>query len=299
MTALNLPAGDKATSAAPSLHLQVFASPYHKIEGSGDRTFSPVTSTLIYGDTDAVLVDAQFLREDVDALANMIAATGRKLTTIYITHGHADHYFGIDRLMDRFPGSRSIATKAVVDYLRAHSAAEFAQFSAMFGDELILPTTLPQPLEEPFITLEGERLCIIEVGQGDIPCSTILYVPLLGAVIAGDVAYNGIHQMLGLSGPKEWEKWIESVDKIEALNPIIVVAGHKRPGTTDDAIPVLDNTRSYIRDFANAAAASSSTRDIVSAMQTKYPEHGNLATLLYSAAAVMKRRSTTSPCGLI
>ncbi len=290
MMAPTLPIGEAAPSARPSLHLQVFTSPYRKIGGSEDRTFSPVTSTLIYGDTDAVLIDAQFIRDDIDALGDMIEATGRTLTTIYITHGHADHYFGIDRLMDRFPGSRAVAAKAVVDYLGAHSAAEFAQFSAMFGDELIIPATLPQPLEDPFIILEGEQLSIIEVGQGDIPCSTVLYVASLGAVIAGDVVYNGIHQMLGLGGPTEWKKWIESVDKIAALNPAIVVAGHKTPGASDDAAPILEGTRSYIRDFADTATSSSSARNIVLTMQAKYPDHGNLATLLYSAAAAMKGR---------
>ena len=219
MTAATLPMKEAVPSRQPSLHLQVFTSPYRKIGGSEDRTFSPVTSTLIYGDTEAVLVDAQFIRDDIDALGDMIEAVGRRLTTIYITHGHAAHYFGIDRLIERFPDARAVATKAVVGYLAEHSAEEFKQFSAMFGDELVLPRTLPAPLEDDFILLEGEKLWIVEVGQGDIPCSTVLHVRSIDAVIAGDVVYNGIHQMLGLSRPTQWTKWIESVDKIAALNP--------------------------------------------------------------------------------
>ena len=289
MTVSTLPT-EEAASARPPLELEVFSSPYRKILGSDDRTFSPVTSSLIYGETHAVLVDAQYIREDIDALGDMIEATSRVLTTIYITHGHADHYFGIDRLMERFPGSRAVGTKAVVDYLRAHSKAEIAQFSAMFGNELVIPTSLPQPLDDSFIMLEGEKLSIIEVGQGDIPCSTVLHIASLGTVIAGDVVYNGIHQMLGLGGPTEWKKWIESVDKIAALNPGIVVAGHKALGASDEATLILEATRSYIRDFADIAASSSSARSIVMAMQAKYPGHGNLATLFYSAAAAMKGR---------
>lgn len=274
----------------PLLHLRVFTSPFREIGGSKERTFSPVTSTLIYGEAEAVLVDAQFIRDDIDALGDMIEAAGRRLTTIYITHGHADHYFGIDRLIERFPDARAVATKAVVAYLAKHSAAEFQQFSAMFGDELVLPTSLPTALEDDFISLEGEKLRIVEVGQGDIPFSTVLHVPSLDAVIAGDVVYNGIHQMMGLSGPAQWTKWIESVDIIAALNPNIVVAGHKTPGASDDAVPILEATRSYIRDFASAAASESSARDIVVAMQSKYPDHGNLATLLFSASAAIRGR---------
>ncbi len=286
MTAPKLP----AEGTRSSLHLQVFTSSCRKIGGSEERTFSPVTSTLIYGETEAVLVDAQFIREDIDALGDMIEALGRRLTTIYITHGHADHYFGIDRLIERFPDARAVATKAVVKYLIENSAAEFKQFSAMFGDELVLPTTLPVPLEDSFIPLEGEKLRIFEVGQGDIPYSTIIHVSSLDAVIAGDIVYNGIHQMLGLGGPAQWTKWIESIDTIAELNPAILIAGHKMAGASDDAKPILDATRSYIRDFADTAASANSARDIVVAMQAKYPDHGNLATLLFSAAAAMQNR---------
>lgn len=277
--------------ARPSLQLDVFTSPYHKIGGSEERTFSPVTSTLIYGRRDAVLVDAQYMRDDIVALGDMIEASGRTLTTIYITHGHADHYFGIDQLMQRFPGSRAVATKAVVDYLVEHSAAEFKQFATMFGDDLVLPTSLPLPLDDNFIALEGEQLRIIEVGQGDIPHSTVLHVPMLDAVIAGDVVYNGIHQMLGLGGPVEWERWIKSVDTVASLHPVTVVAGHKQPGASDEAAPILKATRSYIHDFAAAVASSTSVREIVNQMTAKYPDHGNLATLFFSAAAAKQNAS--------
>ena len=273
------------------IQLQVFTSPYHPIGGSKDRTFSPVTSTLLYGATDAVLVDAQFIREDVEALCQMIEEKGRRLTTIYITHAHADHYFGIDLILQRFAEARVVATEAVTEHLTRHSAAEVAQFSTMFGDELAVPTSLPAPLDDDVIMLEGEALRVIEVGQGDVPHSTVLHAPSIGAVIAGDVVYNGIHQMLGLSGPPEWRQWIESVDKIERLMPQTVIAGHKQPGASDEAAPVLEGTRSYIRDFAELAETSRAARDIVAGMQSKYPDHGNLTTLLFSASAAIRSRA--------
>ena len=238
------------------------------------------------------------MREDIDALCDRIASTGCRLTTIYITHGHADHYFGIDRILDRFPGARAVATSAVVDYLTRHSAAEFAQFSSMFGDALVLPTSLPNPLGQDFIELEDECLRIVEVGQGDIPSSTVLHVPSIGAVIAGDVAYNGIHQMLGLGGPAEWQSWIDSVDKVARLLPRTVIAGHKKPGASDDAVPVLDATRSYIQDFTRLAATSGNARDLVMAMTAKYPDHGNLTTLLFSASAAIKGREASRKNGV-
>ena len=281
--------GTNGGQAAP-IRLEVFTSPYHPIGGSADRTFSPTSSTIICGARDAVLVDAQFMRDDIDALCDRIDATDRRLTTIYITHAHADHYFGIDRVLSRFAGSRAVATKSVVDDLIQNSAAEFKQFSAMFADELVMPTSLPAPLERDVIELEEERLRVIEVGQGDIPHNTVLHVPSIDAVIAGDVVYNGIHQMLGLSGPAQWRDWIESIDKIASLRPRTLIAGHKQPGASDDAAPILQATRSYIGDFADLAATSASARDLVAGMVTKYPDHGNLSTLLFSARAASQAR---------
>ena len=274
-----------------ALELHVFVSPTRAIRGPGDRTFSPVTSTVITGERDAVLVDSGFIKEDVDALGDMIAATGRRLTTIFVTHGHSDHYFGGGRLAERFPGVKVVAALGVVDYVRSHLASDTKLMGAMFGDTFAEPTLLPEPLEGDSLDLEGHELRVIEVGQGDIAPSTVLHVPELDAVIVGDVAYNGIHQMLGMTGPAEWEAWIASVDAIARLNPRTVVVGHKRPELSDDrAAEILDGTRAYIRDFAEASEAPAGVREIVEAMTARYPQHGNLTTLLFSADATGKAR---------
>ena len=274
-----------------ALELHVYTSPTRAIRGPGGRTFSPVTSTLVSGERDAVLVDTGFIKEDVDALGDMIAATGRRLTTIFVTHGHSDHYFGGGRLAERFPGVRIVAAPGVVAYVRDHLASDTKLMGAMFGDTFAAATLLPESLEGDTIDLEGNELRVIEVGQGDIAPSTVLHVPGLDAVIVGDVAYNGIHQMLGMTGPAEWEAWIASIDAIARLNTRKVVVGHKRPELSDDcAAEILDGTRTYIRDFAEASKAPAGVREIVGAMTAKYPQHGNLTTLLFSAEAAVKAR---------
>ena len=120
----------------------------------------------------------------------------------------------------------------------------------------------------------------------------MLHIPALDAVVAGDVAYNQIHQMLALGGPAEWDKWIESVGIIERLRPRIVVAGHKKPDARDDeADRILSTTRTYIRDFAEAFRSSATADEIVAAMRSKYPDHGNLTTLMFSAREAVKART--------
>jgi glyoxylase-like metal-dependent hydrolase (beta-lactamase superfamily II) len=279
--------GQQADRGTGPLRLQVFTSPTRPI--GGDRTFSPITSTLISGDTDVVLVDTQFVKADVDALGDMIEATGKKLTTIFVTHGHGDHCFGSSRLMERFPGARFVATAGVVSYLTTHFEREVRTGRGFFGNDLSVLTTMPETLEGDVIDLEGHQLRAIEVGQGDIAPSAVLHIPSLEAVIAGDVAYNQIHQMLGLSGPAEWTRWIESVETLQRLNPDVVIAGHKKPEADDDGRRVLSDTRTYIADFAAAFHRASSMEELVEAMQAKYPDHGNRTTLYYSAHNAIKR----------
>ena len=67
--------------------------------------FDPMTSTLIFGEYDAVLVDAMLTVAEAEALADWVALHNRNLETIYITHAHFDHFYGLSILLDRFPGS--------------------------------------------------------------------------------------------------------------------------------------------------------------------------------------------------
>jgi glyoxylase-like metal-dependent hydrolase (beta-lactamase superfamily II) len=273
------------TAKPADLQLQVFVSPTHPI-GNDGLTFSPTTSTLIYGEREAILVDAQFIKNDIDELGNVIEELGKTLTTIFITHGHADHYYGIDLLAERFPGVRVVATTKVAADIVERGQQDFATFSACFGDNLVVPTAIPEPLEDDGLVVEGHRLQVIDVDQADISPSSALYVPQLGAVIAGDLVYNEIHQMLALTGPAEWARWAASVDEIAALRPRTVVAGHKKPDASDDdGEAILATTKEYVLDFARIVEATASPEEIITAMQERYPDHGNFTTLLVSAGA--------------
>jgi glyoxylase-like metal-dependent hydrolase (beta-lactamase superfamily II) len=268
------------------LELQVVVSPAVDVAIGG--TFSPTTATIVTGPTEAVLVDTLYTPDDVERLAQAVEATGKTLTTIYITHAHFDHYFGLGALLERFPGARGVALPSVAQLIRETHEAARALAEHWLPGKTVDSTALPEGLEGSTILVDGHELHAIEVGQGDIPHSTVLHVPSIAAVVAGDVVYNGVHQMLGVSAPDDWRRWIESVDKIAALDPKVVVAGHKREDLADgDVHAILDGTRNYIRAFIEELADADSAEALVARMTERFADRINVATLQFSAAAAI------------
>ncbi len=148
-----------------------------------------------YGKRDAVLVDALLTVEQAHALGEWVAAHGKHLTTIYLTHGHGDHFFGLGALLERFPTARALATPAVVQ--RMHRQAEPAIavniWGALFPGPLPDRLVIAEELTGKVIELEGRDLVVVELGHTDSDDTTCLHVPSVGLVVAGDAVYNDVH----------------------------------------------------------------------------------------------------------
>ena len=254
--------------------------------GQSSRAWSPIAATLISGERDAVLVDPLMTIEQGRALADWVAATGKNLTTVYVTHGHGDHWFGLGSIRKRFPQVRAVATASVVEHMRQQvSPRIFATLWESRFPGLIQPdVTVAEPLSDLHIGLEGNELIVVEVGHTDTDHTTVLHVPSLGLVVAGDVAYNDVHVYLAESDHNKRMEWIRALDVIEGLHPRAVVAGHKRAGRADDP-KIIDETRTYIRDFDRIAENTRTADELYEQMLSVYPDRVNPGSLWSSARA--------------
>ncbi|WP_406432167.1 MBL fold metallo-hydrolase [Streptomyces sp. NBC_00631] len=284
----------------PPVRATVFVGRWPAIPAEGSDevppgTFSPSTATLISGATEAVLIDALHLKDEVQALGDLIERTGKRLTTIYITHDHADHYLGSGPLLERFPEARCVTLPSILSSMKETMEAQRQQWKMFFGDQCVTPGPLPEEMVGNTLYVDGSPVNIIEVKQADIHPTSIVHVPEIDVVVAGDSIYNEIYPMLALSTPDEWQDWLDTVKVVEDLRPRMIVAGHRRPDGDDYAVEtMIAQTRSYIQDFAAAYETATDVEGLVAAMVAKYPHHGNMWSLLVSASYALERRSADS-----
>ena len=257
--------------------------------GTKQLMWSPISSTLIFGKRDAVLVDTFITVEQADILVDWVAASGKNLTTIYVTHGHGDHFFGIGALLDRFPNGRAVATPEVVKLMRQQASPAYVGnfWSALFPGQVPDRKVIAEELQRNVIDLEGHDLVVVEVGHTDTDHTTCLHVPSLGLVVAGDAAYNDVHLFLAESNVQTRREWIAALEKVESLNSRVVIAGHKRAGN-DDSPKIIEETRQYIRDFERVAGTTTTARGLYDKMLELYPDRVNPGGALWLSARAVK-----------
>ena len=257
--------------------------------GQQYRIWPPISSTLIAGNNNAVLVDTPITTLQASGLADWVTSKGKNLTDIYITHGHPDHWFGVSVLLDRFPAARAVATPAVVRQMRRYTTPDaLAVWERRFPGQIPDHPVVPEELPDNVIDLEGRELIAIEVGHTDTDDTTCLYVPSIGLVAAGDVVYNDVYLQLRESNPASRQEWIAALDTVESLRPAAVVAGHKRAQRPDDP-GNIDETRRYIRAFEQALADEDAALGVYQNMIALYPDRCFPGALWASASELKDR----------
>src|SRR5260370_22956393 len=199
--------------------MRPYTCPDHRGEGEV-ATWAPSSSTLISGPTKGILIDALLTFENADQIAAWAKSFGKKITGVYITHGHSDHWLGLARLLQHFPEARGYA--APEGAARAAWEMEFNKttkyWTSRFPGELPETPVVPEVLNTDEILVDGQVVNLIHAGQGDIAGSPIFHRPSADAVVCGAVVYNNVHMMMYEADEAKREAWIASINAVAALN---------------------------------------------------------------------------------
>jgi glyoxylase-like metal-dependent hydrolase (beta-lactamase superfamily II) len=249
------------------------------------RAFSPLSITLISGRRDAVLVDPPLTIAQTAEVGDWVESTGKNLTHVFATHGHGDHWFGAAELADRF-GAQVVATAGTIEQMHRNLAIREVFWDALFPGQIPSTGVVATEAVDHRIDLEGHLLEIVEVGHSDTDDTSVLHVPDLGLVVAGDVIYNGVHQFLREAQGDGIAAWQRAIDTVEALDPRFIVAGHKDRSLDDDATRTIRETREYLAVADELRGRHESALDFFNAMLDRFPTRLNAGALWGGATAL-------------
>ena len=240
-----------------------------KVYNASENSFG-VASVIVFGKTDAVLIDAQFTLADAEKVAAEIKASGKKLTTIYISHADPDYYFGLEIFKKYFPDVVAYASPASVDAIKATAQKKLDVWGERLGKAITSNVVLPQVLKGSSIELEGQKLEII--GLEEFPNKTFVWIPSIKAVIGGiNVFGTTFHLWMADAQTAEARKsWISVLDKITALNPEIVIPAHAK-SDSDFNLKTVIHTKSYIQFYEEALKTNKTSEALMATLKAKYP----------------------------
>lgn len=226
-------------------------------------------SYLICGEKDALLFDVVQTRTDASRLADRVDASGKRLTTIYISHAHPDHFLGLDVLSTRFPNARIVALPEVAQDIKNSGPAILKLLQARWGSDGPERLVLPEPLDKDTILLEGTTLQVLRFDGGESAHLGALLISETGDFFCGDLLYNRFHLFLR---EKHVNNWLATLDQFaltaKKQGILRIFPGHGKPTSRD----VIDTNRQYLRDFRQALT-SGSRADVQKIMLAKYPDY--------------------------
>jgi glyoxylase-like metal-dependent hydrolase (beta-lactamase superfamily II) len=227
------------------------------------------TATLVTGEHDALLVDAGFTRADGHRLVAEILDSGKNLTTVFVSHGDPDFYFGAEVLADAFPAAAFVATPHTIEHIHHSYEGKLKAWAALGAN---LPTRLVDltPLTGD-LTLEGHRF---ELRGG--PDRHYLWQAEHRAILGGVLLFQREHVWVAdTATPEQRAAWIALLDEMAALDPQLVVPGHRLPGTPADATAITA-TRDYLVTFEDELAKAADGTALTDALVKHYPDNGML-----------------------
>ncbi|MNS11262.1 Metallo-beta-lactamase superfamily protein [compost metagenome] len=240
-----------------------------QVYNASENSFG-VASVIVSGKTDAVLIDAQFTLADAEKVAQEIKASGKKLTTIYVSHADPDYYFGLEIFKKYFPEVIAYASPASVEAIKATAQKKLDVWGERLGKAITSNVVLPQVLKENNIELEGQKLEII--GLEEFPNKTFVWIPSIKAVVGGINVFGTTFNlwMADAQTAEARKNWITVLDKITALNPEIVIPAHAK-SDSDFNLKAVSHTKSYIQFYEEALKTNKTSESLIKTIKAKYP----------------------------
>lgn len=230
-----------------------------------------VNVALIMGERDAVMVDAPFTLADAHRAVAMVLDSGRRLTHVFVTHDHPDHFFAMEVIQDAFPDVQIVAHSDVVADVWRSLPFKVVRWSPMLGANGPVHPSAPAALEGDLILLEGHALQVLGPMQGDHPNATALWVPEIGALFPGDIVFYGMHLWLGEHDPENVTAWRETLDELAALEPRIVVPGHSAPGREDDPAAIAFSQH-YLARWQELTQQAENSEQLRQLIRAEFPD---------------------------
>jgi glyoxylase-like metal-dependent hydrolase (beta-lactamase superfamily II) len=253
-----------------------------------------VNATLVIGEKDILLIDPQFSLSEAHKLAAEILESKKHLATIYVTHPHPDHLFGLAVLHQAFPDAKIVALPATVNAAKTGWPARQKFWQPTYGTNIPGPDpVLPEALDAPVLTLEGEQFPITGGVQGaDGPGNSFVYIPSLKAVVTGDIVFDQVY--FGVPRDAARENWMKTVSQIAALNPAVVIPGHEGPAATHD-MRAIAWMRRYMADWDMNVVRSKTPGEMRANVLRQYPLLGMEFTLDDRIAAYFPAQPASAP----
>lgn len=265
---------------APKLKLRV-------VTGSPEGFLA--NSTLITGDKDAVLIDAQFTIADGKRVADAVKESGKNLTLVYVTHSHPDHYFGFVSIKEAFPNAKLVALPATVTEIQKTWEAKVKQWKPLYKETITAKPFLPEAMSGTALELEGQKLEVTGGVQGDESENSYVSIPALHALVTGDIVYDQVFPWTAETTPEQRKTWEGALDQLGTLNATVVVPGHQKPERQQNP-DNLAFTKNYLIAFDEALGSSKKPAELQAKMKAKYPDAALDVILKLGAEAAFKKK---------
>jgi glyoxylase-like metal-dependent hydrolase (beta-lactamase superfamily II) len=253
-----------------------------------DESGFAVASVIVMGKRDAALLDTQWSLSNGHRVAAEILESGKILKTIYISHAHPDHYFGLGPIAEAFPEAKVVALPSVASTINKQMFGKIDHWRNIIG-----PTNVPtkavniEPLSQNYFELEGHRIEILPEIMGDLKYNTVVWIPSIKTLYGSDVLFNQAHPFTCEITAEERARWIKDSERLEKMGAEVVIPGHQSPGMPFDNSSFAF-TKEYLIATEEELAQTNDTANFFYNMAMRYPKANLLFLSDEMNAAVFK-----------